>query len=236
MLSRMIEQRYVANRIHARAGIFVFFGMALLTLSQVELSATAEVRKVSLSAGSADGDDIQSALNGLPGSGGEVFLGPGTYVVRRPIILQSDFLSLRGSGAQTILYLKDRANCPVVILGAPDRQAKATAQLRLADLLIDGNREHQQVELWRTAKDGSLINNNGVDIRHVTDSVVENVTCCRSRSGGLVTSGGNRKLTIRQFTAFGNEFDGLACYETEESNFIGLTLYDNRAAGISLDL
>jgi hypothetical protein len=123
-----------------------------------------------------------------------------------------------------------------VILGAPDRQPEATTQLRLADLLIDGNRDHQQVELWRTAKDGSLINNNGVDIRHVTDSKVENVTCYRCRSGGLVTSGGNRNLAVRQFTAYDNEFDGLACYETEDSEFSGLALHDNRAAGISLDL
>jgi hypothetical protein len=157
-------------------------------------------------------------------------------VVQRPIVLRRDFLTLRGSGPKTILYLKDKANCPVVILGAPDRQAKATTQLRLADLFIDGNRDNQQVELWRAGKDGSLINNNGVDVRHVTDSVVENVISCRCRSGGLVTSGGNRKLIIREFTAFDNEYDGLACYETEESEFSGLALHDNHAAGISLDL
>src|SRR5580765_4060984 len=102
MLSRMIKQRYFANRIHARIASSVFLVMGLLTLSQVDLPATERI--VTLSAGSADGDSIQSALNGLP-RGGEVFLGPGTYVVRRPIVLQRDFLTLRGSGPETILYL-----------------------------------------------------------------------------------------------------------------------------------
>ena len=229
----MIGKRCVAHRTQRQMAIIFSLGLGFLMSTQLNSGAAARISP--LSAGGAAGDNIQSALDALPG-GGEVFLGPGTYVIGRPIVLQRDFLTLRGSGSQTILYLKDKANCPVVILGAPDRQAKATTQLRLADLLIDGNRDHQQVELWRMAKDGSLINNNGVDVRHVTVSVVENVTCCRCRSGGLVTSGGNRKLTIRQFTAFNNEFDGLACYETEESEFSGLSLYDNHAAGISLDL
>jgi hypothetical protein len=52
----------------------------------------------------------------------------------------------------------------------------------------------------------------------------------------LVTSGGVRRLTVRDFTAFDNHFDGLACYLTEDSRFTGLSLHDNRAAGISLDL
>jgi hypothetical protein len=143
---------------------------------------------------------------------------------------------LTGSGPGTILFLDANANCPVVILGAPDKGKQPVARLRLADLFIDGNRHHQQIERWRVAADGSLINNNGVDVRNVADTLIERVTCCRCRSGGLVTSGGNRRLTVRDFTAFDNQFDGLACYLTEDSLFTALSLHDNLAAGISLDL
>jgi len=45
-----------------------------------------------------------------------------------------------------------------------------------------------------------------------------------------------RRLTVRNYTAFDNEFDGLACYQTENCQFTGLRLHDNPGAGISLDL
>jgi len=47
------------------------------------------------------------------------------------------------------------------------------------------------------------------------------------------TSGG---LTVRDYTAFDSQFDGLACYFTEDSHFSHLNLHDNLSAGISLDL
>jgi len=70
----------------------------------------------------------------------------------------------------------------------------------------------------------------------VCDSTVEQVTSLRCRSGGLVTTHVVRRLTVRDFTAFDNQFDGLACYQTEDSLFTGLHLHNNPGAGISLDL
>jgi len=69
----------------------------------------------------------------------------------------------------------------------------------------------------------------------VTDVAVEHVSCCRCRSGGLVAAE-VRRLHVNDFDAYDNQFDGLACYQTEESHFEGLRLHDNLAAGISLDL
>src|SRR6202034_1445661 len=83
--------------------------------------------------------------------------------------------------------------------------------------------------------DGSTLNNNGIDIWDVNDSAVENVVCRSCRSGGLVTAS-IKRLNVHEFTAYDNQFDGLACYQTEESHFSGLHLHDNLAAGISLDL
>ena len=45
-----------------------------------------------------------------------------------------------------------------------------------------------------------------------------------------------RRLTVRDLTAFDNEFDGLACYQTTDCLFTELYLHDNPGAGISLDL
>jgi len=183
------------------------------------------------------GEEIQMALDNLPAGGGEVVLPPGEFQIRQPVILRRDHETLRGSGAATVLRLADNANCPVVIMGEPvNAPSQIIRHLKVAGFFIDGNRSHQQRELWREQGEGSEIRNNGITVQAVSDSIVENVTCARNRSGGLVTTLGVRRLTVRNFEAFDNEFDGLACYLTEDSLFTGLNLHNNPGAGISLDL
>jgi hypothetical protein len=179
--------------------------------------------------------DIQKALDNLPAHG-ELLLAPGNYEISQPLMLRHNDVTLRGSGLTTVLHLANEANCPVVVLGPPMNQIKLPARnLCLADLLIDGNRSHQKVEMWRSAADGSEFMNNGVQVWNVNGATVEHVTCCRCRSGGLVTAS-VRNLKLNDFDSYDNQFDGLACYQTEQSHFTGLNLHDNLAAGISLDL
>jgi hypothetical protein len=183
------------------------------------------------------GAEIQQALDFLPEIGGEVVLPPGNFEVRQPIVLRRDHQTLRGSGVATVLHLADGANCPVVILGEPVNYPQRTVKyLCITDLFIDGNRCHQQRELWQLQGEGSEIHNNGITVQNVGDSMVEHVTCARCRSGGLVTTRDVRRLTVRDLTAFDNEFDGLACYATVDCQFTELCLHDNPGAGISLDL
>jgi hypothetical protein len=135
------------------------------------------------------------------------------------------------------LRLADNANCPVIIMGEPvNHPTTVVKNLRVSDLFIDGNRQRQQRELWRERGEGSEIRNNGITVQAVVDSTVKNVVCARNRSGGIVTTLGVRGLVVRDFEAFDNEFDGLACYLTTDSFFTGLRLHDNPGAGISLDL
>jgi polygalacturonase len=191
---------------------------------------------INLSAGISDGR-IQAALDALPAGGGEVVLPAGKFEVHQPIVLRRDSQTLRGSGATTVLMLADNANCPVIIMGEPVNHPQTTVKnLRVSDLFIDGNRSHQQRELWKLRGEGSAIRNNGITVQNVSDSAVEHVTCARNRSGGLVTTLGVARLTVRDLTAFDNEFDGLACYLTTDSRFTDLYLHDNPGAGISLDL
>lgn len=205
-----------------------------MCLLAIHLQGANAVSIVTIAANS-NPEQIQTALDSLP-EGGEVVLAPGTYEIRHPIMLQRDHLTLRGSGSTTVLRLADKANCPVVIMGSPMAATqRTTSHLRLADLEIDGNRSNQQMEFWHSAADGSQLNNNGIDVWEVNDSSVEGVTCRSCRSGGLVTAS-TKRFDVRNFTAYDNQFDGLACYETEESHFSGLRLHDNLGAGISLDL
>jgi hypothetical protein len=183
------------------------------------------------------GVDIQKALDSLPATGGEVDLPAGRIEIHAPIILCRDDLTLRGAGPTTILHLADDANCPVIILGEPvNAPARIIRHLLVTGFFIDGNRFHQQRELWRLSGEGCQIRNNGITIQGVSDSTVEDVVIARCRSGGLVTTRNIRRLTVRGLESFDNEFDGLACYQTEDSLFGDLNLHDNPGAGISLDL
>jgi hypothetical protein len=180
--------------------------------------------------------DIQKVLDRYT-NGCEVFLPSGRIPVKQPIVLRYDNQTVRGSGPTTILYLVDNANCPVIIMGQPVNHPMQTVRhLRVAELFIDGNRTRQQRELWRESGEGSEIRNNGITVQNVSDSMIENVTCTRCRSGGLVTTLGVRRLTVNNFGSFDNEFDGLACYLTTDSVFSNLDLHNNPGAGISLDL
>jgi len=215
-----------------RAGTFaasVHFALLFL----FPLSGLATTVEVPPGAG---GKGIQEALDKAR-VGGQVVLQAGTYLVEQPIILRQDRQKLCGAGLGTVLFLADNANCPVVILGPPKNQAKGpTEGLDVCHLLVDGNRTHQQKELWRVLPNGARINNNGVHVCDVVDATVEQIVCRHCRSGGLVSTGRTRRLTVRDYTAYDNQFDGLACYRTEDSHFSQLNVHDNLAAGISLDL
>ena len=181
--------------------------------------------------------EIQHALDSLCATGGEVVLPAGQYEIHNPIVLQRDNQTLRGSGPGTVLHLADDANCPVIILGEPINSPTRTIRhLSVTGFFIDGNRVHQKRELWRMKGEGSEIRNNGITVQGVSDSTVENVEIARCRSGGLVTTRDIRRLTVRGLESFDNEFDGLACYQTEDCLFTDLNLHDNPGAGISLDL
>jgi hypothetical protein len=182
---------------------------------------------------------INAAIQRVSAHGGEVRLGPGTYLCGEPIVISANGVTLRGAGAATVLRLADGANCPVIIVGdIADEPRKEVADIRVSSLAIDGNREKQGTECWGgVCDDGakSAIRSSGIVVRRATDVLVEEVSIGRCRSGGLVTERGCRRLTVRQLEAFDNEFDGLACYETEDSLFTNLHLHTNKAAGISID-
>jgi hypothetical protein len=228
--SRIVKTFRQAPRHFSFARLLVF-PTAVLAISQAPVTRP---HVVVLRAGVTAGE-IQKALDSLPADGGEVVLPPGKIEVSQPIVLQRDHQTLLGAGRKTILFLADNANCPVIIMGEPVNQPKPTRHLRVGDVFIDGNRLHQQRELWQLQGEGSIIRNNGITVQNVSDSIIENVTCARCRSGGLVTTLGTRRLTVRDLNSYDNQFDGLACFLTVDCLFTKLYLHDNPGAGISLD-
>lgn len=183
-------------------------------------------------------DAIQKAINQLPASGGELKLMPGTFICTAPIIIDKNNVTLRGSGSATVLRLADNINAPVIVMGSTETiPSRSVHYVRVIDLMIDGNRANQTSECMGGPCSMEFpLRNNGISIRRCVDCVVQSVTVYGAMSGGLVTELGCRRLTIRDYTSFDNEFDGLAGYETEDSTFSGIHLYGNKAAGISTDI
>jgi Right handed beta helix region len=183
---------------------------------------------------------IQQAINALPVRGGEVVVPAGMYVCSTPIVIDRNNVVLRGAGAATVLRLANGANAPVLIIGQTAPAPTVTRQnIRVSDLTIDGNRANQTCECWNDCSPSCASNpirNNGITIRRANDVSIERVTLRNARSGGLVTERVCRRLVIRDLTSSGNQFDGIASYETEDSIFSGLELTGNLAAGLSLDL
>lgn len=183
---------------------------------------------------------IQRAIDALPPEGGQVIVQAGRYTCTEPIVIDRDHVDLKGEGPATVLQLAAGANAPVLVIGQTSTPpTTARRHIQISDLRIDGNRAHQTLECWGGPCDtgGTMfIRNSGIVLRRVEDVLVERVTAQSARSGGLVSERGSRRVTVRDFTAFDNHFDGLAAYETEDSTFVGLHLHDNLAAGLSFDL
>ncbi|MGZ3693313.1 MAG: right-handed parallel beta-helix repeat-containing protein [Bdellovibrionota bacterium] len=187
----------------------------------------------------ADGcDAIRLALDLLPPDGGIVHIPPGTYLCETPLVLDRNGVALDGDG-QAILKLADNSNAPLVIMGEVATPPRAVYDISVANLTLEGNREHQQYECWGGPCDSggnAFIRNNGLTIRGVVRGKVSNVFISGARSGGVVTERHCQELNINGLSSTDNFFDGFAGYQTYRSTFANLNLSRNHAAGISLDL
>ena len=183
---------------------------------------------------------IMAAVNSLPEEGGTVFLPEGTYLLNGPVVLDRDHITLKGAGPKTVLRTMDGTDCPVVVMGSTETPVhRRTAHLTVSDMTLDGNRMLQKRECWSGECDtGGLtfIRNNCLTVRGVEDSRISRIRATKGRSGGLVMEKICRRVLVENLEAWDNHFDGLACYETEESVFTGLHLHHNQFAAISLDI
>lgn len=199
--------------------------------SVIAAEAVGSVRRVAANSPAS----IQNAIDTLPESGGRiVVIGDGTPVVlKKSIVVDRDNVTIEGEGVVEF-QLADEANTPMLILGQKRADPALTrTNIHIRNLRFNGNRSQQTTELNAAIE---VLRNNGISLRRIADSSVENVVAFGCRSGGLVTELGCERLTVRNFEAYDNEFDGLACYHTTNSLFADLKLHRNQAAGISLDL
>ncbi len=64
--------------------------------------------------GTNDQVEIQDAIDALPTGGGSVILSEGTFYIAAPIDPSISYLTLKGQGKSTLLYLVDGSDCSVI--------------------------------------------------------------------------------------------------------------------------
>lgn len=180
-----------------------------------------------------DGSSIQAGIDKLPAEGGTIDVtAKGVISVSESIVIARDNVTIDFHGAT--LRLADGVNAPVIIIGQDAAVPTVTHKnIHVRNVTIDGNRLNQTTELNPA---NPTLRNNGISLRRVESCSVANATVYSCRSGGLVSELGCRRLTVSQFEAYDNHFDGLAGYETEDSILKCLFLHDNLAAGFSFDI
>ena len=181
---------------------------------------------------------IRQELRQLSGNGGEVVIPAGVYTCSSPIVLNKSNTALRGEGDVTLRLAND-TNAPLLIMGNIETPPQIIENISVAHLNLDGNKDHQTSEFWGGDCDGggtSVIRNNGITVRGVTNGNIKDVFIKNARSGGIVTEKICKDLVVDHLTSVDNFFDGFAGYETEGAELSHLVLSHNRAAGISLDI
>jgi hypothetical protein len=182
---------------------------------------------------------IREKIASLPETGGEVIIPSGVYTCNSPVVIDRSQVTLSGGDHDVELRLGNNVSSPVIVMGDIHTPPRPLHDIQVKNLKIDGNRWFQKNECWGGPCDSggtSYIRNNGITVRAITRGRIENVRITSARSGGIVTERGCFDLQVNQVTCTDSEFDGFAGYETFGSRFTDLTLSDNRAAGISLDI
>lgn len=183
-------------------------------------------------------EPIRAALRALPAQGGEVRVASGEHVCEAPIILDHNDTALVGENG-AVLRLADNANSPLLVMGKVGASPSRTQNLRVANLVLEGNKENQQHECWGGACDAggrSYIRNNAITVRAVEGGMIQNVEANHARAGGLVTEKGTIRLFVDGLRADGNYIDGFQAHETTDSLFRAMELVGNQAAGMSADM
>lgn len=185
------------------------------------------------SATMSDESYIKKLLDDIPVDGGIILLPNSTINITSPIIIYKSNIAIVGD-TNTIFLLSSNVNCPVIVVGI--QGSECVSNVVLMNIQIDGNRTNQSKELWKLSPLGYPMYNNGVIIQNSKDVFINDVTIHNCISGGLVTTFGVLNLVVSNYVAFNNQFDGIACYQTTNCLFQNLLIFNNLAAGISLDM
>jgi parallel beta-helix repeat protein len=132
-----------------------------------------------------------------------------------------------------VLRVVDYTSIPAIIIGDADNVEPKfrVNNVTLKNFVIYGNRQFQNLELWKND-----IRNNGITIRGASNVTIDNCFLYQCRSGGIVIEKNCFNITIVNCIAADNQFDGIAGYFSTKLKIKDCYLLHNLGAGFSFDL
>jgi len=198
--------------------------------------------------GSNDQDIIAQAINSLPPAGGKVKLSEGTFVFNNTLKILRSNVTLEGCGAGTKIFLANGANAHVITVG---NGSTALSNIKICNLLIDGNRANQTVRsngIYFNGGSGFLITNSVIENCWITNcygsgiyinygnnnSVIGNV--CQSNGEYGICLDNSQYNIVAENQVLSNTMEGIYVYSMSERNIIkGNVISSNNGNGIWID-
>ncbi len=160
---------------------------------------------------------INAAINALPDNGGMVYLAEGTFTVSDNIIISKSNVAIVGSGASTVIKIKDHKDADMSVF-----YASGKVNLLIQNLRIDGNNANQTAGVMYGIYFTSVENSK------IVDCWVENLTS----SGVTLYSSSNNTVTGN--TCQGNVGNGIGLQSSDNNNIITGNTCKGSTDGISL--
>jgi len=234
--------------------IFRFFGFlpAILLICAAVEAAESDAPTAVIQA--ADHENLQAALDAVPAGGGLVVLGPGRFLVDKPLILSRGETRIVGAGAATCLVNTNKEGKPTLILRPDDIEKNARARIwrvQLADFRICGDPEAVDAKSTEpTSGDGIVAHGvnelfiHGVAIDHHGGNGIRLIDCYEdarvsdsiltyNREAGLAIEGGHD--IVVSANQFEENQDAVRCTDSFNLCMNGNNLDDHLGNGVVIE-
>lgn len=182
--------------------------------------------------GTADDVEIKAAISALPSRGGEILLLDGTYNISSSIAISKANVTLRGSGASTVLTRKFNGTSSNGVIGC------SAASCRICDLTIDGNKSaytsgnnrgvYASMSAANIKIDHITVKNayTGIALSGMTGGSISDCIVQTTSAHGIYISGAS-SVVLDGNTISGNGGNGITVESTE-----GIQIRDNNISVI----
>lgn len=179
------------------------------------------------------GDDLQAAIDGLPAQRrATLCLQSGHYELAGLLAIHRDGITLRGTGADTVLQLRDGVQQPLLVIGdyANEVPSAPIRNVVVENLHLIGN--HAAHEFM---PEHPYLSNSAVVVRGGHDVDLRQLVVERCRSACLLSERDTQGLAITDSDVSGATWDGVSFNRSSHVTMSGNHVHDNAAAGITTE-
>lgn len=179
------------------------------------------------------GDDLQAAIDGLPAQRrATLCLQSGHYELAGLLAIRRDGITLRGTGTDTVLQLRDGVQQPLLVIGdyANEVPSAPIRNVVVENLHLIGN--HVAHEFM---PEHPYLSNSAVVVRGGHDVDLRQLVVERCRSACLLSERDTQGLAITDSDVSGATWDGVSFNRSSHVTMSGNHVHDNAAAGITTE-